>query len=192
MVDCVVPMSDRYSLTAVARMAATEEAAGVKATIRIGAPSKVPISQLPEVDEDIPYIHGHKGGLLKLLGGVRPTNNMIVSTLSKFRTIAIRQGVMGCADLLPSCVTGGFKDYNAPRASQYTVISYLKKKYRYLAGTVFLTSCTYIQNVAPVHFRARASLHKPVAFEKAECFSGSSTLLKKVLTLDKNAYLTLF
>eukprot|EP00884_Botryococcus_braunii_P006996 jgi/Botrbrau1/16298/Bobra.0066s0067.1 len=59
-------------------MAASEEAAGVKATIRIGAPSKVPISQLPEVDEDIPYIHGHKGGLLKLLGGVRPTNNMIL------------------------------------------------------------------------------------------------------------------
>lgn len=55
-----------------------QENAGVKATIRIGAPSKLPVSQLPEVDEDIPYIHGHKGGILKLLGGVRPTNNMIV------------------------------------------------------------------------------------------------------------------
>jgi hypothetical protein len=65
-------------------MATTEANAGVKATIRIGAPCKLPVSELPEVDEDIPYIHGHKGGLLKLLGGVRPTNNMIVSpTLSK-------------------------------------------------------------------------------------------------------------
>lgn len=59
-------------------MASMQETAGVKATVRIGAPSKLPVSQLPEVDEDIPYVHGHKGGILKLLGGVRPTNNMIV------------------------------------------------------------------------------------------------------------------
>jgi hypothetical protein len=70
-------------------METTEQTGGVKATIRIGAPSKVPASVLPEVDEDIPYVHGHKGGLLKLLGGVRPTNNMIVSAYSNLKTTGV-------------------------------------------------------------------------------------------------------